>query len=235
MLNFTCSSLYKEFSQENTNILTIEEMIQLKGKSKTFAEYKNLLKDSYVENNFSYWNGVKTDFIEMGCKLTVEEEERDIITSLDVEKNKNLLSLVKITGPPWRVGLVINLSGKYDKNGNELTIKKKVKCLTILFLTNWSIEKTQKSFNNKDSVPCSTIKPYCGFLPVIYTIEGFSSLKMAKNAFKCWKEKTRGPFSRLQCGQEVFRLFRKNCKDLNFCSTGLCVKNNIKLLNSYKK
>jgi len=213
------------FVRDNLKCFTIEEVIQLKGNEETYRDYVETFKN------------YQSDIVETpkgpASKSNYKEEEREIITSLDVEKNKMLLRTVKIPGPEWRIGLVANLSGKYDRNGIQLTTKKKVKCLTILFITNWSMQKTQESFNTRAKVPCATIKPFCGLLPIVYCIEGFPTLDSAKKAFRCWKDRTRGLFSRQQCGYVIFEEFKKKHSTLREWSINLKPTEIIKKLSSY--
>lgn len=170
------------------------------------------------------------DFNEM-----VDLEERDIVTSLDVEKNRHLLSLVTIPGPSWIVGLIVNIAGRYDKNGEKLIIKKKVRHLTIIFLTNKTINEIQKHFNIKSSSPCNSNQNYCGFLPVVSYISGFKTEESAKTAFSVWKHRTRNPFSRFQCGIVVFDTLKKKHQELKFYQIQKNPKEMIKFMTNYKK
>ncbi len=147
-------------------------------------------------------------------KKNPEKDLRDIITSLDVEKNSQLLDNVDIKGT-LTVGLILNLASFYNKNGKQLPKKKTVKCLTIIYLTNWSVEETERNFNMKSKTPCTSTRPYCGFFSVFFAIQNFKDLKQAKLAFFCWKQKTRGNFSRYQCGKVVYEEFKKKNSNLS--------------------
>ncbi len=246
----TTSILFKKFDG-TSNQLTIEQMSMLYGDKPKIKQYdvifnaiqKKVPKYHRLQFNNSMNLIGDTRQIDENSKnqnhiinISKEIKTVNIITSLDVEKNKNLLYEVNIPGP-WMIGLITNLGSKYNKNGKLLKKKQKVKCLTILFLTNWSLETTQKYFNTREKVPCSTLKQYCGLLPVLFAIRGFKTFKMAKTAFVCWKEKTRGKFSRFICGGVIMNSFKKKfkneCNTLEYFVTNLTPEENIRKLREY--
>lgn len=163
----------------------------------------------------------------------------DMITSLDIEKSRYLLDEVKINGPKWIIGLVTNMAGQYDKNGEKLKTPIRVKCLTILFLTNLSLGEIEERFNTESKVPCSTLKQYCGRLPVLVAIDGFTSLETAKLAFICWKNRTRGKFSRFVCAEVIYNYFKskynEECGDLKKYVLNINPKEKVKKLMKYTK
>jgi len=171
-----------------------------------------------------------------GSKKQIQETVlRNIITSFDVIHDSDMF--IKRHSNPndvWKVALVINLSGRYSKDGKLLPKKKKVKCLTILLLSKLSIEETQRRINVKNAVPCLPMKSYCGFLPIVYAIQGFKDFREAYQVFDLWKKHTRGPFSRTQCGIVIFDKFKKSNKNLQPISTILLPEDNIKLMSKYK-
>lgn len=161
-----------------------------------------------------------------------KRKKMDIITTLDVLKDEDFHSN-KRNENNWVVCLAINLSGKYTKKGEKLKIGKKVKCLTVPILSCLSVEETERSINNKDTVPCLSLKPYCGFMPIIYAIDKFENFKEAKEAFRLLKQRTRGLFSRTQCAMMLYKVFKKDNKNLRQISTKLNPSKNIKQLVKY--
>ena len=159
-------------------------------------------------------------------------EERNIITSLDVEKNKALLENITMQ-PPWRVGLIINQASKYNKDGTKKN-KRDCKCLTIIILTNWNIETIERNFNRPDKVPCPILKLYCGLLPLVSIVEGFNSFELAKKFFIYWKYKTRGGFSRYHCESVVIKEFQDtfSVSDLKALQTNIPVFDHIKKIGN---
>jgi len=143
---------------------------------------------------------------------------RKILTSLDVEKNRRLLRSVEIE-PPWTVGLIINQATHFDSQGTPLVKrkrKKRVRCLTIIFITSLELDEVERLFNTPGSVPTPTLRTYCGFLPVVIAIRGFPDFASARRAFCVWKERTRGPNSRFFRGQVLVRELRREGLPLEY-------------------
>ncbi len=156
-----------------------------------------------------------------------------------MEKNKRYFQNYTIREGPWSVGLIINLAGMYDKYGYKLKKKnqKKVKSLTIIYITNLSIDQIEIRFNNRNDVPCHSLRSYCGYLPVVLSISGFKSFPLAKMAFLCWKERTRGPSSRICRGIVIYDQFTEKvagCEELIKLCSNLKPKKNIERLCKYK-
>jgi len=243
------SNLFKEIEKNRTNLKNNYEKDIIVHQSKNVDVFDmQFLRNNNLVYRDKYWNpgmrfeesntnkptsqiNVKslksTDVIHTNDNYF---ENKEILTSLDVEKDKKLLNTIRIP-KPWSIGLIINLAGKYKKNGQKLKYEDKIKCLTVLYITCWSTEKVQEMFNKKETVPCTTLRNYCGLLPVLFSISGFNSLDEAKLAFLCWKQKTRNGFSRFMCGLELYEIFKKKSTNLKYYVTKLSPKDNIGLLS----
>ena len=166
---------------------------------------------------------------------------RETITSLDIEKDRGILSQIEIPAP-WTVGLVINLADRFDASGKPLCRRKKVKSLTIVFLTCRSLADFERELNEpivaharrsrkrrtdsgrsvvwKRSADTLSRIRNRGFLKVVLAITGFPTFEMARDAFLCWKQYTRGPRSRINCGIVIWEEFRDAlCDTLTMRST----------------
>jgi len=169
---------------------------------------------------------------------TDKKEIRKVISSLDIEKKRKLLRTVVI--PPnekgtWSIGLIVNLANDYNEEGELLDMKKKVKSLTILYLTSYSRTEIESYFNTKTSVPCPNLRKYCGMLPVVLSITNIPTFDIAKQMFVYWKEGTRGSWSRLVCGLCIIKLFKnkyKNCGGLQYEFIKTKAKKTIKKLSA---
>lgn len=215
------SDILNQFNPFCHNNLTVEEMVPILNQSRLLNLYRKSLQYNRKFDTSTNKNNKRIH--------RVMDEERDIVTSLDIDKRDEMegcrhdskdekykdvlqcsevISTVKISRP-WRVGLIINLAKTHNLNGTKKKKIAKVKSLTIVFITKWSIKELLKNFNNPELVPYTSLKNYCGMLSVGYYIEGFETWEDAKNAFILWKHKTRNSFSRLHCGYEIFNFFKQ--------------------------
>ena len=233
--HLTLKGLYNNFTRKKgQSFLTIEEMQHLNNdayKMEQYQRFLNAMTNKRPPKN-SYQNHLKRK------KIEEEVKRMDIITSLHIEKDKDKNLLNKVIIPrPWTVGLIVNLAVKYDRNGNKFKEKEKVKCLTTLYLAgNLTLSQTREYFNDVKKVPCSTLKQYCGLLAILFAISGFESLEIAKQALFCWKNKTRGRYSRFECGKVIYNLFKgKANPNLKFYSPSLNPRETIKILQQYNK
>ncbi|MHA1682025.1 MAG: hypothetical protein ACTSUE_13890 [Promethearchaeota archaeon] len=198
------------FTEDEKKILTTQDIFALHNDLSYMREFKSSTKNLVVNHRNEdpdHSSTSRTDKT-FGESQVVEKQVRKLITSIDIEGDKRLLQNVTIPFPQ-RVGLIINLAGRYDKDGNKLQKRKKAKALTIVYLTSYSQEEIKKIFNSKDRVPCPILRPYCGFLVPIYSITNFKNEEIAKTAFYCFKEHTRGPFSRLYCGLTLYKFIKE--------------------------
>jgi len=170
-----------------------------------------------------------------------QKQIRDTITSLDIEKDRSILNQIEIPSP-WTVGLVVNLADRFGPDGRPLAKRQKVKSLTIVFLTCKNVHEFEHELNSKTEAtvrktrssrkrPGKPRRPQYsdaitrvrnrGFLKIVLAITGFPTFRMAKDAFLCWKQHTRGPGSRMNCGVVIWEEFRSAlCKDLKlYCAS----------------
>lgn len=167
-----------------------------------------------------------------------QKQIRETITSLDIEKDRSILDQIEIPGP-WSVGLVINLADRYNSKGQPLSKRQKVKSLTIVFLTCKGISEFEEALNSITETKVRNVRNdrgrpppkkradtiirvrNRGFLKIVLAITGFPTFRMAKDAFLCWKQHTRGPGSRLNCGIVIWKEFRSVlCEDLSlYCAS----------------
>jgi len=185
----------------------------------------------------------------------VPKQIRETITSLDIEKDRSILSHIEIP-PPWTVGLVINLADRFDASGAPLARRKKVKSLTIVFLTCQRLSEFERELNSpavahtrrtrkrradsgrsvvrKRSADTLSRIRNRGFLKVVLAITGFPTFAMARDAFLCWKQYTRGPRSRINCGIVIWEEFRDVlCGELKMESTSESPSDAIRRLQRY--
>lgn len=245
----------KLFNKFDNYVLTMNEMHKFINDVKLHDDYKNNKKYIYAqfEKEFEKKKNSehrvltintykkKRKFLAGNSKNISErkgrKEIRTIVTSLDVEKRRYLLRTVIIQNN-WSVGLIINLANDYAIDGSLLKEKKKVKSLTILYLTSKSKTNVEKYFNTRSTVPCPDLRQYCGFLPIIFMIENIPTFEIAKQMFVYWKEGTRGSWSRLICGLCIYSHFKENypiCKDIKYEFVEMKAKETIKILSSLNK
>ena len=213
----------------------------IKNKDNIYVEYQNnfdkkngclnvddesYVDGDYVENSDDNQNNIfgvhkmRRQKRRRKIKVDNKKEFRKVISSLDVEKNRRLLRTVVIhpnEKGTWSIGLIINLAKNYNENGEKLVIKKKVKSLTILYLTSYTKKEIEKYFNTKTSVLCPNLRKYCGFLTVVCWITNIPTFELAKQMFVYWKEGTRGGRSRMMCGLRIHELFKEDysgCENL---------------------
>ena len=235
-------NLYSKFPKEDYDILTTTEMMCLTDermmlKYKKSTEFREISQDvakkiEQVEKKTRKLKKKPKQIISPPTRRRrlkkISKEERDLVTSLDIEKKKDILEKVNMRGPNWKVGLIINTMKTHHRNGSKRKKKKKnVKCLTIIFITTLTISRLQDILNSDKDNPYTCLKDYTGMLFIIYWFHGFKTFIDAKHGFICLKDKTRGGFSRFVCSTVTYKLLKESNVNLKQFKVVLTPKENI--------
>jgi len=128
-------------------------------------------------------------------------EERALLTTVDTERDRSVLSRWNIRSP-CSVGLIVNI------HESGLPTRRQ----TIIYISSLPKMEVLRKLNREKY---SRMKNNYEYFPIIYCIENIQTFEQAKKIFLLWKTGKRGHTSRLTNGRVVYRILKKEFPEYN--------------------
>jgi hypothetical protein len=127
-----------------------------------------------------------------------EMEHVRMITSLNVEKDRNIFAKKAVRGPAWSVFLIINAMSHQESRVH-----------TIVGVTDYAIDEVEFIFNDRQRNPYRSTHDHVGYWVMLLAVSGFDAWQTAREFFTNWCRKCRGIISRATKGVALYKHYKQ--------------------------